>query len=518
MVEGVSSAGRGLRVVLVAALLVVLLVPDLGPGVEAQMAGPWVETRFNTGCNPGPYQQAPPPDPPIPVPQRPYDPPETVGVTVNLDSAGSHPAILGTGFNFEHALWSCQPFRPVFRREILDPFQPAIGRVDTGLLPAAPPDLPASELGPTVYQSVLSSAPYADSWRFFQRLNRAGVKVVLGIWGGPGQFTDTGDRLGTLLPQHYDDYVDYVVAVVDFIVRQQGIQVWATTIANEPDGGDGNRIPPEGLAYIAHQLAPRLAPYGVKLYGPDTATAQSTLQYLPYLLADPTIVDAMAFVGFHQYSADPLVGAVADMARAARVDLPVIVTEYTSFNYGDLDAGQDTNDRMGFTLDVLDTVLAHYRYGVDAALYWDAIDYLQPGHDAITKWGLLRSPLRDFSRRTRYYGFLQVLPYLQPGARVLDLQQDGGNDVSTLAVRTANGGLAIFLLNEGAGDTEISLSLSGADGMPSSLVARRTDRARNAEYIGNVQLQDGNGSIYLPGESVTTLATMGAGPTSPEDR
>ena len=40
--------------------------------------------------------------------------------------------------------------------------------------------------GPSVYQSMLSSAPYADSWRFFQGLDRAGVKIVLGVWGGPG--------------------------------------------------------------------------------------------------------------------------------------------------------------------------------------------------------------------------------------------------------------------------------------------------------------------------------------------
>src|SRR5262249_50465065 len=157
-------------------------------------------------------------------------------------------------------------FRTIFQSEIQDPFRPAIARVDTGLLPAAPAELSAQQLGPAVYESVLASAPYDDSWQFFRQLNSADIRIVLGIWGGPAQFTDDGTRLGVLLPAHYDDYVDYVETVVNFLVQTQHIQVWATTIANEPDGGDGNQIPPDGLAYIAHRLAPRLADLGVKLY------------------------------------------------------------------------------------------------------------------------------------------------------------------------------------------------------------------------------------------------------------
>src|SRR5579872_5832469 len=263
-----ARAARALALTLVAAFL---LLGSSGT-VRTDAAGPWVETRFQTGCDPGPFDPPPPPE----HLQTQYPPlgadllPATVTVDLDVGAAGTGPPILGTGFNFENALWSCPEFRGLFRSEILDPFMPAIARVDTGLLPAAPAELPAQDLGPAVYESVLSSPQYADSWRFFQRLNRAGVKIVLGVWGGPGQFTDDGTRLGTLLPAHYYDYVDYVFTVVNFVVRQ-GISVWATTIANEPDGGDGNQIPPEGVAYIAHQLAPRLADIGVKLYGPDTA-------------------------------------------------------------------------------------------------------------------------------------------------------------------------------------------------------------------------------------------------------
>jgi O-glycosyl hydrolase len=199
--------------------------------------------------------------------------------------------------------------------------------VDTGLLPAAPSEIPAQVLSPEVYKSVLSSPEYADSWRFFQRLNRAGVRIALGVWGGPAQFTLDGTRLGVLDPAHYDDYVDYVATIVEYMVRQQHIQVWATTIANEPDGGDGNQIQPDGLAYIAHHLAPRLAALGVKLYGPDTANSDHALQYLPLLLDDPTVADNMAFVGFHEYYPNPGLESVVRYVHGRRADLPVIITE-----------------------------------------------------------------------------------------------------------------------------------------------------------------------------------------------
>jgi O-glycosyl hydrolase len=503
---------RALTLVLSISMLVVS-----SPGETARWsAGIWEETRFHTGCEPGPFHPPPPPE----HLQTHYpaldNSPEPVSLHVQL-GAGLASPILGSGFNFEHALWSCPEFRSVFRSEILDAFKPAIARVDTGLLPAAPADVSARDLTPAVYQSVLSSPQYADSWQFFRRLNRAGVRVVLGIWGGPAQFTHDGTRLGVLEPAHYDDYVEYVATIVKYIVDQR-VQIWATTIANEPDGGDGNQIPPDGLAYIAHQLVPRLAPLGVRLYGPDTANGDHALQYLPLLLEDPLVAENLAFVGFHEYYANPDVRLVSDYVHAQRPGLPVIVTEYTSFGFGDLDDGQEANAQMGFTLDVAATVLNHYRSGVDAALYWDAIDYLQPGHDAITRWGVLRGPDEDFQRRKRYYGLQQILAYLRPGGRVLASVQQGGTDVlQALAARTPEGVPVIFVVNQDFGPVELSLRLEGDDvDRYATLVVTQTDRDRRAERIGRLRLYDGNAQITLDPRSIVTLFPAGAGPL-PDD-
>jgi len=343
-------------------------------------------------------------------------------------------------------------------------------------------------------------------WEMLRELDRAGVRIVLGVWGGPAQFTDDGQRRGKLLSRHYDDYVEYVVSLVAFLVGQQHLPVWAITVANEPDCGDGNQIPPHGFAYIAHQLATRLVLCGVQLDGPDTTTAGAAMDYLPLLLDDPVVANDLAFVGFHQYSGDPSVGVVSDYVHAQRPELPVVVTEYTSFNYGDLDAGQEASSPLDFALDIADTVLAHYRLGADAALFWDTIDYLQPGHDAITSWGLLRSPAEGFARREWYYGLLQILPYLQPGTHVLETNREGGEDLGLLAVRLADERVVLLFVNQHYAAIDMYLNLSTTMGnLPDSFALTRTDVMSADLAVGRVELEDGAGRVRLPGRSITTL-------------
>jgi hypothetical protein len=261
----------------------------------------WQESRFTTGCDPGPFKDPPPVDDntdELSTLSSSPDTPQSMELSVNLDVDTSRAPLLGTGFNFEHGLWSCLAFHDVLQQALLGPFHPSLARNDTGLLPVAPPQLPAFLLGRTVYQSMLGSQPYAGQWQMIRKLDRAGARVVLGVWGGPEQFTDDGTRRGVLLPSHYDDYVEYVVSIVDFLVRQQKLPVSAITIANEPDGGDGNQIPPDGLAYIAHHLAMRLEPFGVRLYGPEPPARRQPWSTCPHSWRTPSLQITSRLSGF----------------------------------------------------------------------------------------------------------------------------------------------------------------------------------------------------------------------------
>jgi O-glycosyl hydrolase len=463
------------------------------------------------GCRPGPVEPFMHHDPPVPPRPVPSDATPMGTTALVVDGASAQAPIQGTGFNLEHSLWSCPTFRPSLRRRLLEPFRPAVARVDTGQLPLAPEGVPAEQLGRESYQQIMAAPRYQPSWEFIRRLNRQQVQVMLGIWGAPGAFTDDGTRRGALLPEYLDKYVEYCTSIVDYLVRTQGLSIWAITIANEPDGGDGTYVSPDDLAEIARRLGPALQPYGVKLYGPDTASAENALDYLDPLIGDPAITPYLAAIATHQYFPSAYVEQLVETVRDSGTNLPVYITEYTSFHYGSLDRGQEASDEVGFMLDSAATLATLYDGGVDAALYWDAVDYYQAGHSAITRWGLLQGPDEAFFPRKRYFGMLQILPYLQPGARMLAATMTNDTWITPLAIRPPGDGvrdLAVVLVNQG-GPMMLRITLQNLPDVD-QLEVYLTDEDADLELQGHVTFSNGLGELFLPARSIVTLAPMAA--------
>jgi O-glycosyl hydrolase len=486
-----------------AALALAQFFPDREP----------TNSEIKFGCEPGPTEELHHSDPPVaprPVGSRSQP---LQNATLSVRMADGH-VVEGHGFNLEHTLWTCPTFRRVLSRSLLVPFQPDIARVDSGQLPFVPEDAPVSALNWGVYQSMMDDPKYTPSWAMLRVLNRENVRILLGVWGGPGQFTDDGTRRGQLQPEYADDYVEYVTAVVDYLVRRQGVDIWAVTVANEPDGGDGTGIDPDLYLEIARKLGSRLDPYGVRLYGPDTASAANALPYLDRILDDPRALRWFGAIATHEYFTDHDLRGLIARVRGAGSTLPVYVTEYTSFQYGALDRGQEARNEIGQMLDSLQVYASLMNAGADAAIYWDAVDYYQAGHAAITRWGLLQGPDDSFAPRIRYSGFQQILPYVQGGAEVLNISLEGPDRLAAMAVGGGTrrpGELMIAAINR-TGPVELAITIEGP--APDELEVWVTDPERRFEHDGRIRLKDGRGSIVLAPRSVTTLT---AAPPPDED-
>jgi O-glycosyl hydrolase len=456
------------------------------------------------GCSPGPVEELHHADPPLP-PARVASPRDADRVAVLRVDTGSGRVVDGHGFNLEHTLWSCPPFRRVLGRALLTSFQPDVARVDSGQLPFAPEHLPAESLGFDVYQRMMDDPKYGPSWAMLRRLNDENVRLILGVWGGPGQFNDDGTRRGQLLPQYADAYIDYVVALVDYLVLRQDVAIWSVTVANEPDGGDGTYIPPELYLDVAAKLGPRVARYGVHLNGPDTASAANAMPYLERILATPEVFQWFGMISTHEYFTNHALAQLIDQVRRVHTTIPVYVTEYTSFRYGAMDRGQEASNEIGHMLDSLQVYASVMNAGADAALYWDAVDYYQAGHAAVTRWGLLRGPDAAFAARTRYFGFQQILPYVQAGSVVHPIELSGPDRFAALAIgggtRRPND-LMIAAINR-SGPIQLAVSVDGPS--PRSFEVYVTDLSRHYEHVGRIESVDGRLTLTIPARSVTTL-------------
>jgi hypothetical protein len=285
------------------------------------------------------------------------------------------------------------------------------------------------------------------------------------------------------------------------------------TVANEPDGGDGTFMSPELYVEVARQLGPRVAQYGVTLYGPDTASAGNARPYVAAMVANPDVLQWFSSIATHEYfTAHELPALIADV-RAAGSSLPVYITEYTSFRFGAMDRGQEATNEIGHMLDSLQVYASLMNAGADAAIYWDAVDYYQAGHAAITRWGILQGPEEAFAPRTRYYGFQQILPYVQAGSTILPQELDGPERLAALAIGGGDrrpSDLTIALINR-SGPTQLTLTLTGP--APETFEVYVTDRDRHFERLGRIVVHGGTAILNVPARSVTTLS---AGPPPDE--
>jgi hypothetical protein len=369
-----------------------------------------------------------------------------------------------------------------------------------------PPGATSNDLNWQVYQTELAGPAFAPTWEMLARLNDRGIAPLVMHWGAPGLMTDDGTQFGRLRPDYYVAYAEYYAAAIDYAVRQRGLRILAASPMNEPDCGDGSKISPAEYPTVLKLVAARLRPYGVGILAPDTCSAENGEAYLAALLADPDALAQVDFMGVHQYAAGPQLTRFVERARAAGLRQPIVVPEFTSFAFGNLDGGQEASDELGYTLDVLSILRSHLLAGVDAVLYWDGVDYLQEHHAAVTRWGLLRGPSEGFAPRPRYAAFQQILPHLGPGARLIPASLSGSSALEPLVVTAPperGGRLVIALINPG-GPTSLTLELADEpEGATFELAL--TDAQRSNEALGSVPLIGRWATLPIPARSIVTL-------------
>jgi glucuronoarabinoxylan endo-1,4-beta-xylanase len=153
----------------------------------------------------------------------------------------------------------------------------------------------------------------------------------------------TGYDSNSLLPEHYQDFADYLANFVQLLsTANPPISLYGLSPTNEPDvsvAWDGTTWSPQQLTtFFSQNLAPTFAQRwpSVKLMAPETVNCLNCDTYVEPLLADPTAASALAIIATHQYGAtNPLT-----YTKPAEVGKPFWQTEWSTENRD----GGDTPD------------------------------------------------------------------------------------------------------------------------------------------------------------------------------
>ena len=124
-------------------------------------------------------------------------------------------------------------------------------------------------------------------------ISNDGFKIISSPWTAPPWMKDNNDwRGGRLLPEYYDTWALFFSKYID-AYREQGIEIWAFTVENEPLGNDYNWesmhfTPNEMNDFVKNHLGPRLRSDGhdTKIFGYDQNRDEELIEWVDAMYDD----------------------------------------------------------------------------------------------------------------------------------------------------------------------------------------------------------------------------------------
>ena len=141
-----------------------------------------------------------------------------------------------------------------------------------------------------------------------QAVSAEGFKIIASPWTAPPWMKDNNDwRGGKLLPEYYDTWALFFSRYLD-AYRQQGIEIWAFTVENEPLGNNNNWesmhfTPQQMNAFVKSHLGPRLKNDGhrVKILGYDQNRDTELMEWADAMYNDEDAASYYDGIAVHWY-------------------------------------------------------------------------------------------------------------------------------------------------------------------------------------------------------------------------
>jgi len=367
---------------------------------------------------------------------------------------------------------------------------------------------PAS-LNPAQLQAVYEGEAARRGWEMIRYLNAHGIEPYLTASGDVPAWMLAADRK-TLAD--YERFSEMVVSLVDWAIHHEHLKIRCFGPLNETDIGspEGPSVSPEEYPKVLEILDRKLTEKSIPtlLVVPEQSAFNGNTIRL--IAARPSLAARIGVFATHCY-ADIPADQFAEVRAAAT---PFPDAHLWMGEYGDLDQSGEKEWYVAWvmTLRLLDLL----ENGFHGALVWDAYDNYHDHDQHWTIYGLLRTGLRAYTPKKRYYASKQIFRFVKPGFQRL-LTQVPIPEVRALAFASPDRThAAVIGVNLSGQPCNLNIWLEGFPEITnrSKVAYYRTSEFENCHRIGEIPVRGGNWpftgiDVVVPGDSIFTLNIEG---------
>ena len=302
------------------------------------------------------------------------------------------------------------------------------------------------------------------------------LHVMASPWSAPGWMKTSGGLIhGTLMPQYFGAFADYMVKYVE-AMQVQGVPIYALTVQNEPHfdthNYPGMLLDADARAqlignYLGPALARRAANTRILEWDHNWDRPQEPLQ----VLGNPQAAAFIAGVAWHCYAGNV---AAQTQVHLAHPDKDAYLTECSGGEWG----SPSGSSLLNMTRELIIDSTRGWARGV---LLWNlALDQSAGPHlgGCTTCRGLVTIDARtgDVTRNDDYYVIAHASRFVRPGAQRIESNETDSGLANVAFQNPDDGSLVLILANSAKSPRALSV------------------RCRDREF-----------RYTMPGESVATL-------------
>ena len=373
---------------------------------------------------------------------------------------------------------------------------------------------PTSQVGPSSlneanYSAIYQGDIFQRGWAMMRYLNSHGIEPYLTASGDVPTWMLGPDRKSLA---DYDAFCEMQVSMVDWAKNKEHLRFTLFGPLNEIDVGspEGPSVNPVEFAKVLEILDEKLTRRelgDIRLVVPETGFGTS---YLKEILRSRKLIKRIDVFGLHDYSDIPRdqYQEVLDLLKdTSYTNCRLWMTEF-----GDLEQSGEKEWYVGWWM--TSRLFDQLENGFNGALVWDAYDNYHDHDEAWTIYGLLRTGLRLYTPKKRYYASKQVFRYVLPGFERLEVSSVP-SDLRVLAfANTKRTQFTLVGMNNSYKSYHLNVTLGGfQDNVIAGKVAYfRTSENENCYRIGEIPVRGANYPFtgidaQVSPDSIFTLAT-----------